>query len=90
MNFQFMDRLRRLKDQQFLSEYDYNRPVEFKAFYWLNWVQLAFIAILYWWAAINLDFWMQQNINTTFLLSVVLLRYVPSIMLICAYMILYF
>lgn len=53
-------------------------------------MQLAFIAILYWWAAINLDFWMQQNINTTFLLSVVLLRYVPSIMLICAYMILYF
>ena len=55
----------------------------------MNWIQILLIGFLYWWAAINLDYWTKKD-GDKYTLSVVLLRYVPTILMTLQYMLIYF
>jgi len=61
----------------------------------MNWVQLACIAVLYWWAGFNLQYWSKEpadedNPDSLYDLSVVLLRYIPTTLMILMYVLIYF
>ena len=71
---------RKIKHQQLKEQGNSKRPPEFQAFFWMNWIQLLLIGLLYWWAAINLDYWTSKD-GDKYTLSVVLLRYVPTILM---------
>ena len=55
----------------------------------MNWVQLLLIGLLYWWAAINLDYWTKKD-GEKYTLAVVIMRYIPSILMTTQYMMIYF
>jgi len=85
-----------MKEAQ-LRNKDIKRPLEFKAFYWMCWIQLTLLGVLYWWAAINLNYFTEkqkadseQDGDKLYDLLVVLLRYVPTIMMTMGYVLIYF
>ena len=75
------------------KNYELKRPIEFKVLYWMIWVQLFFINILYWLTAFNINYWKppaDETEDSFYTLSVVLLRYVPTIMMVLTYVLIYF
>lgn len=72
------------------------RTIEFKAFYYIDIILLACLLVVYWIAAINIQYWSQEfysddeDKNYFVDLIVVLLKYVPLIMLNFEYMMIYF
>ena len=72
------------------------RTIEFKAFYWIDIILLSCLIVVYWIAAIDIQYWSTvfysdtEDKNYFVDLVVVLLRYVPMIMLNFEYMMIYF
>lgn len=73
-----------------LDEKD-QRPIEFAVFYWMDIVQLMCLSILYWVAAINVNWWLdgQKDQKAAFILLIILIKYVPNILMTLMYVMLY-
>jgi len=86
-----IQRIRLMKEEQ-RKNYQLKRPIEFKVLYWMIWIQLFFINILYWLTSININYWKPSpdNEDSLYTLSVILLRYVPTIMMTLTYILIYF
>lgn len=72
------------------------RPAEFAVFYWLLLVHISLMAVLYWFTANRLSYWTDTKHQDAkpgemdpYVFSVVVLRYLPSILTTLIYVLLY-
>lgn len=96
-NFQYFQQFRlkyhALKEEEANNAY-LKRPVEFRALYWIVWVQLLIVTLLYWLMGFNFDYFKfdqdENKDDQMQKLMFVLLRLVPSILNILTYVLIYF